>query len=81
MADRDEYESVSKRLTEKELLEWIKINEPWRLDKEKIERDIPDESWTEPEIEDWIEKKKLPIKYDIRNKTKKWALNKIKKYI
>ena len=77
MADRDE-------------IEWIKKNEPWRLKQEKVEEtpeavdeekeEFPDESWTENEIYDWIKENDLSIKYDIRSKTKKWALNQIKKY-
>ncbi len=63
MADRDE-------------LDWIKEHEPWRLGKE-VKEEVPDESWTETKIEDWIEKKGLPIDYDIRRRTKKWALDKI----
>ncbi len=48
-----------------------------KKDEKKEPEKIPDESWTETQIEDWIEAKGLPIDYDIRRRTKKWALNQI----
>lgn len=75
MSDIDEYEYKKKILSEDKLIEWARKNDPKRLDK--VEIVLPDESWTEREINDWIKIKGLPIDYDIRRRTKKWALNQI----
>jgi len=46
--------------------------------EEKKEEENPDEKWGEKEIYDWIKKKNINIDYDIRRRTKEWALEKLK---